>query len=99
MKTEAWTLLSISHPRRGEGDSGTIRNSWENSQSSTCSLKGDWNNSIWLTQKPHYGAVDQEENRPGALVSTEKVALISKENLVIGPPQLLIPGVPQVSLG
>ena len=27
MKTEAWTLLSISLPRKGEGDSGTIRNS------------------------------------------------------------------------
>ena len=29
MKTEAWTLLSISLPKRGEGDSGTIRNSCE----------------------------------------------------------------------
>ena len=27
MKTEAWTLLSISLPRRGEGDSGKVRNS------------------------------------------------------------------------
>ena len=78
MKTEAWTLLSISLPRRGEGDSVTIRNSWEISQSPTCSLKGDWNNSIWLIQKPHYRAVDREESRPGALVSTEKVALMSK---------------------
>ena len=25
MKTEAWTLLSIFFPRKGEGDSGTIR--------------------------------------------------------------------------
>ena len=31
MKTEAWTLFSISLPKRGEGDSGTIRNSCENS--------------------------------------------------------------------
>ena len=30
MKAEAWTLLSISLPKRGEGDSGTIRNSCEN---------------------------------------------------------------------
>ena len=34
MKTEAWTLLSISLPKRGEGDSGTIRNSCENSTES-----------------------------------------------------------------
>ena len=27
MKTEAWTLFSISLSRRGEGDSGKIRNS------------------------------------------------------------------------
>ena len=26
MKTEVWTLLNISLPRRGEGDSGRIRN-------------------------------------------------------------------------
>ena len=31
MKTEAWTLLNISLPKRGEGDPGTIRNSCENS--------------------------------------------------------------------
>ena len=30
MKTEAWTFLSISLPKRGEGDSDTIRNSCEN---------------------------------------------------------------------
>ena len=34
MKTEAWTLLSLSLPKRGEGDSGTIRNSCENSTES-----------------------------------------------------------------
>ena len=34
MKTEAWTLLSISLPKKGEGDSGTIRNSCENSTES-----------------------------------------------------------------
>ena len=34
IKTEAWTLLSISLPKRGEGDSGTIRNSCENSTES-----------------------------------------------------------------
>ena len=32
MKTEAWTLLSISLPKRGEGDSGTIRKSCENTR-------------------------------------------------------------------
>ena len=49
------------------------------------------------SRQHHYGAVDQEESRPGALVSTEKVALMSKRKLN-GSPQLLIPGVPQVSL-
>ena len=39
MKTEAWTLLSISLPKRGEGDSGTIRNSCENSTESQLQLK------------------------------------------------------------
>ena len=34
MKTEAWTLLSIFLPKRGEGDSGTIKNSCENSTES-----------------------------------------------------------------
>ena len=34
MKTEAWTLLSVSLPKRGEGDSDTIRNSYENSTES-----------------------------------------------------------------
>jgi len=29
MKTEAWTSVSISLPKRGEGDSGVIRNSRE----------------------------------------------------------------------
>ena len=40
MKTEAWTLLSISLPRRGEGDSVTTRNSWENNTESQLQLKG-----------------------------------------------------------
>ena len=39
MKTEAWTLLSISLPKRDEGDSGTIRNSCENSTESQLQLK------------------------------------------------------------
>ena len=34
MKTEAWTLLSISLPKRGEDDSGMIRNSCENNTES-----------------------------------------------------------------
>ena len=34
MKTEAWTLFCIFLPKRGEGDSGTIRNSCENSPES-----------------------------------------------------------------
>ena len=34
MKTEAWTLFSISLPKRGEGDFGTTRNSCENSTES-----------------------------------------------------------------
>ena len=38
MKTEAWTLLSISLPKRGEGDSGMIRNSCENSTESQSEL-------------------------------------------------------------
>ena len=38
MKTEAWTLLSISLPKRGEGDSDTIRNLYENSMESQSQL-------------------------------------------------------------
>ena len=38
MKTEAWTLFSISLPKRGEGDSGMIRNSCENSTKSQSQL-------------------------------------------------------------
>ena len=41
MKTEAWTLLSISLPIRGEGDSGTIRNSCDNSTESQLQLRDD----------------------------------------------------------
>ena len=39
MKTEAWTLLSISLPKRGEGDSGTIRKTCENNTGSQLQLK------------------------------------------------------------
>ena len=38
MKTEAWTLLSISLTKKGEGDSGMIRNSCENSTESQSEL-------------------------------------------------------------
>ena len=38
MKTEAGTLLSISLPKRGEGDPGTIRNSCENRTESQSQL-------------------------------------------------------------
>ena len=34
IKTEAWTLFSIFLPKRGEGDSGMIRSSCENSRES-----------------------------------------------------------------
>ena len=40
MKIETWTLLSMSLPRMSEGDSVTIRNSWENSTESQLQLKG-----------------------------------------------------------
>ena len=40
MKTEAWTLLSISLPKMGEGDFGTIRNTFENSTGSQLLLRG-----------------------------------------------------------
>ena len=56
MKIEAWTLFSISLPRWGEGDSGTFRNSWENSRESQLPLKG------WLiimfgwSRQSHYGS-------------------------------------------
>ena len=43
--------------------------------------------------------MDQEERGLGASVSTEKVAPVSKRNRLMGPLQLLIPGVPQVQLG
>ena len=39
IKTEAWNLLSISLPNKGEGDSGMIRNSCENSTESQLQLK------------------------------------------------------------
>ena len=39
MKTEAWTLFSISLPKRGEGDSGMIKNSCETSKESQLQLK------------------------------------------------------------
>ena len=42
--------------------------------------------------------VDWEESRPGALVSRE-LPQCPKENQLTGPPQLLIPRVPQVLLG
>ena len=47
MKTEAWTLLSISLPKWGEGDSDMIRNACEIAQSPNCSLEDNWNN-VWL---------------------------------------------------
>ena len=40
MKTEA-TLLSLSVPKRGKGDSGTIRNSCDNSTESQLQLRDD----------------------------------------------------------
>ena len=40
MKTEACSLLSIYLPKRGEGDSGMIRNSCENSTESQLQLRG-----------------------------------------------------------
>ena len=40
INTEAWTLLSTSLPRRGEGDSSMIRKVWENSTESQLQLKG-----------------------------------------------------------
>ena len=39
IKTEAWALLNISLPKRGEGESGTIRNSCENSTESQLQLR------------------------------------------------------------
>ena len=41
MKTEAWALLSISLPKRCEGDSGTIRNSCEKAQNPSCKIKNN----------------------------------------------------------
>ena len=40
MKTEAWTLLSVSLPRKGEGDSSANGNSGENSTESKLQPKG-----------------------------------------------------------
>ena len=50
MKTEA-TLLSLSVPKRGKGDSGTIRNSCEKNTKSQLQLKEQlnrWGNSVRL---------------------------------------------------
>ena len=40
VKTEVWNLLSISLPRRGEGDSSMNGNSGENSTESQLQLRG-----------------------------------------------------------
>ena len=53
MKTEAWTLLSISLPKRGEGDSGVIRNLCENSTESQSQL----------TEKISFGSFRQSHYR------------------------------------
>ena len=53
MKTEAWTLLSISLPKRGEGDSGVIRNLCENSTESQ--LQNNRSNTFGSSRHPHYG--------------------------------------------
>ena len=39
MKTEAWTLLSISLPKSGEGNFGMIKNLYENSTESQLQLR------------------------------------------------------------
>ena len=41
------------------------------------------------SRQHHYGAVDQEESRSGALVSTEKVALMSKRKLTDWLPTII----------
>ena len=46
MKTEAWTLLSISLPKWGEGDSDMIRNACEIAQSPSHNL----HNTFWFVQ-------------------------------------------------
>ena len=94
MKTEAWTLLSIPLPKRGEGDSGMIRNAFENSTESQLLLRG------WLKYLAHPDSpimeADGGESGTGASVSTEYVSPVPKGNQWSGPQQLLIPGVPRV---
>ena len=51
-----------------------------------------------LSWQPHYSSGDPEESRSGVLVS-RKLPQCPKENQLIGPPQLLIPRVPQMFLG
>ena len=93
-KQEAWTLLSIFLPRRGEGECSRIRDSWEKQQSPSRSLKGDWNSSVGLVLTvPLQWWIRRKAEQASA--STEKSAPVSKTNRLIGPPQLLIPGVPQ----
>ena len=50
MKTEAWTLLSISIPQRGEETLAWSETHVRTAQSPSCSLEDNWNNNVWLVQ-------------------------------------------------
>ena len=79
MKTEAWTLFRISFPRRGEWDSGKIRNSWQNSTESQLQLK-EWLKSYHLVHPDSpIMVVGEEESRLGPSVRAEKVAPVLKK--------------------
>ena len=68
MKTEPWTLLSISLPKRVEGDPGTIRNLCENSTES----QSQFTEIIPLAHPDSsITEVDWEKSGPGAPISTE----------------------------
>ena len=56
MKTEAWTLLSISLPKRGEGDSGMIRNSCENSRVPVTAQRTTEAIRFGSSRQSHYGS-------------------------------------------
>ena len=71
MKTEAYTLLSISLPKRGEEDSDTIRNSCENSTESQSQLTEELKQYLLARPDSRITEANQEESGPGASVSTE----------------------------
>ena len=61
MKIEAWALLSISLPKRGEGDSGTIRNSCGNSTEQLTTYKKTEVIPFGSSGQSHFGSISRRK--------------------------------------